>query len=451
MGRGLLAFAGGLATGVGAGMVEKGKQAREDRIRERMMAREDTQRAEDRAYAVADREDTQAFQSGERAAGQEFTRSENAANRDFNRSEREAGQQFTAGENAANREFTAAQNDRNRKPVEVVDEEGNLVYADPVDAIGQRAPAKSGDGKSRYYVVPTARGQLMVDKISGMAVQIGTDAQGNLVRMGEPFDPMLDDDGMPTSYHAVSHVSSIPSEGLGEGEQSSRTGPMSQEISPLMTPSADAGVQYDVTKAKEKAKIDAEAPERERKAKRTMDSLSRTTDTVVTTIDRVLEDLDGWTAGAPGSVISHIPGTSAYDISKRLDTIKANIGFDKLQEMRDNSPTGGALGNVTERELALLQSVNNSIEQGQSVEELRSNLMRIRDNLNAVRADRIEAYQLEYGGSENDDPSASGSASGREQGSIRPGASKQKIVGPDGEERDLSEVIEEARKRGIID
>lgn len=39
-----------------------------------------------------------------------------------------------------------------------------------------------------------------------------------------------------------------------------------------------------------------------------------------------------------------------------LDTITAEAAFSRLQEMRDSSPTGGALGQVTERELDLLKN-----------------------------------------------------------------------------------------------
>ena len=45
-----------------------------------------------------------------------------------------------------------------------------------------------------------------------------------------------------------------------------------------------------------------------------------------------------------------------------LKNIVANLGFDKLQQMRDLSPTGGALGQVTEIELELLQSAVANID-----------------------------------------------------------------------------------------
>ena len=42
--------------------------------------------------------------------------------------------------------------------------------------------------------------------------------------------------------------------------------------------------------------------------------------------------------------------------------------------MRDASPTGGALGQVSERELGFLQSVFGSLDQSQSAEELAYNI-----------------------------------------------------------------------------
>ena len=56
--------------------------------------------------------------------------------------------------------------------------------------------------------------------------------------------------------------------------------------------------------------------------------------------------------GMAGAAMEGIPGSAAHDVSKLVDTLKASIGFDALNRMRQNSPTGGALGQVSERELA---------------------------------------------------------------------------------------------------
>ena len=63
--------------------------------------------------------------------------------------------------------------------------------------------------------------------------------------------------------------------------------------------------------------------------------------------------------------MSAVPGSSAKNVSALLDTVKANVGFEQLSAMRAASPTGGALGAVSERENALLQSVLGSVEQSQ--------------------------------------------------------------------------------------
>lgn len=102
-------------------------------------------------------------------------------------------------------------------------------------------------------------------------------------------------------------------------------------------------------------------------------------------IDRALEQAQGaLTTGFTGSLASAVPGTPAFDLKNTLNTIKANVGFNKLQDMRENSPTGGALGNVTENENRLLQSVFGSVEQSQSQEQLNRNLNRLKVIFDAV-------------------------------------------------------------------
>jgi len=96
------------------------------------------------------------------------------------------------------------------------------------------------------------------------------------------------------------------------------------------------------------------------------------------TIDRAIAKANGWTTGFWGSAASKVPGTAAHDLMNTLNTIKANLGFDKLQAIRDASPTGGALGQVSEMENILLQSVWGSVEQSQTQEQLVENLNRIK-------------------------------------------------------------------------
>lgn len=85
----------------------------------------------------------------------------------------------------------------------------------------------------------------------------------------------------------------------------------------------------------------------------------------------------GTTTGLLGKGQSFVPGTDAFNLNQRLLTIKANLGFDRLQQMRDASPTGGALGQVAVQELNALQATVGSLEIGQDRKELDKNLSKI--------------------------------------------------------------------------
>ena len=89
--------------------------------------------------------------------------------------------------------------------------------------------------------------------------------------------------------------------------------------------------------------------------------------TVLTAIARARDYAHGFgSTGVIGNTLQGVPATNANALHNELQTIRANIGFDKLADMRANSPTGGALGNVSDRETALLQNVLGSLEQSQT-------------------------------------------------------------------------------------
>lgn len=94
------------------------------------------------------------------------------------------------------------------------------------------------------------------------------------------------------------------------------------------------------------------------------------------------KNLVGVNTAGLGSSLASIPGTDARNLSSKLETIKANLGFDRLQQMRDMSPTGGALGAVAVQELTALQSTVASLDQGQSRAELTKSLGKIEKHYN---------------------------------------------------------------------
>lgn len=97
-------------------------------------------------------------------------------------------------------------------------------------------------------------------------------------------------------------------------------------------------------------------------------------------IDGLVDEVDDTVTGA-AAVKKFAPGSRAMTVSERLDTLRANIGFEKLAAMRAASPTGGALGQVAIQELNFLQKSAGSLNQWQDAKELRRNLKLVKESL----------------------------------------------------------------------
>ena len=91
---------------------------------------------------------------------------------------------------------------------------------------------------------------------------------------------------------------------------------------------------------------------------------------------------DGWaTTGRAGAFVRALPdvmsaGSDAVDLDELIDTVDANNAFAALQEMRDNSPTGGALGQVAVQELEMLKKTITSLKTRQSKQQLMENIVK---------------------------------------------------------------------------
>ena len=101
------------------------------------------------------------------------------------------------------------------------------------------------------------------------------------------------------------------------------------------------------------------------------------------------------TTGFFGNLFQAVPGTPAHDTAASINTIEAAIGFDRLQAMRDASPTGGALGQVSEMELRQLNASLGSLRQSSSREQFSENLAAVKKHYMSTVA-AIKAQQYEY-------------------------------------------------------
>lgn len=98
------------------------------------------------------------------------------------------------------------------------------------------------------------------------------------------------------------------------------------------------------------------------------------------TFDDINETMDkyegSWVplTGLGGKAVSLVPGTPAHDIGQSLDVIRANIAFGVITKMRQESPTGGAVGQLTDDERKALSDTMGALAQSQSKDAFRKNL-----------------------------------------------------------------------------
>lgn len=115
----------------------------------------------------------------------------------------------------------------------------------------------------------------------------------------------------------------------------------------------------------------------DKKTKRIENQVSNAA-TVAGKVGEALRDVNKFGAtGFIGGATKTISGTPSYILNSTLDTIKANLGFDELQAMREASPTGGALGQVAVQELTMLQSTVASLDTGLDSKTLSRNLKQV--------------------------------------------------------------------------
>jgi hypothetical protein len=109
-------------------------------------------------------------------------------------------------------------------------------------------------------------------------------------------------------------------------------------------------------------------------------------------------------------VFPNWPGGDAANAEAKLETLKSQIGFRVLQTMRDMSKTGGALGQVSDRENIMLQNNLAALGKAQSYDEFRRSLSDIMQFVDDTKARLAGAYRDTYPDAE---AQATGAAPGR--------------------------------------
>jgi len=149
--------------------------------------------------------------------------------------------------------------------------------------------------------------------------------------------------------------------------------------------------------------------------------------------------LGGITGAIEGRMgFSVLPSSNAAQAL--LKTIQARAGFNTLQEMRNNSPTGGALGSVSNAEGDRLIAAAASLDTAQERADFQASIDKYINDLEFSKNNLKQAFDETYEGI-NDPPA-------------RPAPRQQAPTGrgsaPAGPRRSVSAAAAEARRRGLI-
>jgi hypothetical protein len=140
------------------------------------------------------------------------------------------------------------------------------------------------------------------------------------------------------------------------------------------------------------AKLQADRQEKLPKAQAALTSLTDKTKQVEDAIQRARELVSNYSVGY-GSLLDRLPMSDARALKAAIQPILANVGFDALQEMRVNSPTGGALGNVSDYEGKNLQATIAALDTGLEPKDFLAAL----DRIQAARNQALNRVRTAYG------------------------------------------------------
>jgi hypothetical protein len=103
--------------------------------------------------------------------------------------------------------------------------------------------------------------------------------------------------------------------------------------------------------------------------------------------------------GITGGVFGRVGSVTAASTSAQADLnqLKSKAGFEALQSMRDRSPTGGALGNVSDAEGRRLESSAAALDQAQSKDDFKIKLDRYIEDLERSKKALKNAFDTQYG------------------------------------------------------
>ena len=139
-------------------------------------------------------------------------------------------------------------------------------------------------------------------------------------------------------------------------------------------------------------------------AQKQMETIAANYDQTLQVIDQLIAednkgavgDITGFGGSGMGDFFT-LPGTDGARMRALADQLENRSFIQALQSMRDASPTGGAVGQVTEREAQRLINAEAALDRRQSYGDYVKALKTYRDTVEQARTNVMDAFNKEYG------------------------------------------------------
>lgn len=217
-------------------------------------------------------------------------------------------------------------------------------------------------------------------QIDGM-FKLADFAQQAQTNIQEGFNSLVGKVGYAGAYQAYSHspvqlaniekVMGLAPGGLQELASQPDLDRMAKQASISASNASTAKSYSDI--AKNNADITATQNAKAETAK----AAASTADTVLGSVTKAMKQVNGLSSGFLGGSTSAIPGSPSKNLQSTINTIKSNLAFTELAKMRAASQTGGALGQISDKEEELLSSTVASLDVGQNPQQLKDNLQAV--------------------------------------------------------------------------
>ena len=102
-------------------------------------------------------------------------------------------------------------------------------------------------------------------------------------------------------------------------------------------------------------------------------------------------------SGMTGPTMAKVPGTDAFTGAAKLENLQTRSFVSEIQKMRAASPTGGAVGSVTEKEMGALSNIQASLKAGLKEDVLRKQLQQYINSANRALKTIPNEYARTYG------------------------------------------------------